>query len=132
MADEMEPWRRCWRLGVVPELSTAALRALARGLAEDDDCLIQGETTLPVFRPSVRKLPVEAGCALAYAAWKGDGLKAVGEVEEYFQALCDAIDRRLDTPAGCSGFLSWHDQTDRASMRPLLLEEVQAALAGRE
>ena len=127
----LEPWRRCWRLGVVPELSTAALQALARGLADNDEAIIQGETVLPTYLPSVANLAVEAACPLSYAGWQGDGLRTVGEVEEFFEMVCGAIDLRLDEGAGCRWFINWVDETPRDVVRSLLLEEVELALNQR-
>jgi hypothetical protein len=132
MLDEhVELWRHVWRDAVAPELSTEGLRALERGLVEGDPRLIQGETTLPAPAPHLGDLEVEAACPLGYTGWQGDGLKTVGEVDEYVGDLCAAIDQRLGEPAGCNRFLDWVDHVSWTLVRPLLLDEVRRALALR-
>ena len=127
----MESWRKVWREGLVPLLSTAGLEALRRGLADDDARLLQGSTTTPPPLQCVQDWPVEAACALGYCGWQGEGLNSVGEVEEYFSRLCHEIDLRLGEPAACRYFLNWFDDTPRPQMRKLLLEEVNQTLAER-
>src|SRR5947208_106683 len=127
----MESWRKVWREGVVPLLSTGALEALRRGLLGDDNRLVQGATTTPPPLPSVQDWPVEAACALGYCGWQGEGLETVAEVEEFFARMCFEIDQRLGEPAGCRWFLNWFDETPRDAMRQELLAEVNAALADR-
>jgi hypothetical protein len=127
----MESWRKVWREGVVPLLSTESLEALRRGLLADDTRLVQGATTTPPPLPSVQDWPVEAACALGYCGWQGEGLETVAEVEEFFARMCFEIDQRLGEPAGCRWFLNWFDETPRAAMRQDLLGEVNLALADR-
>ncbi len=128
----MESWRKVWREGLVPLLSTGSLEALRRALAGDDPRLIQGATTTPPPLQCVQDWPVEAACALGYCGWVGDGLETVAEVEEYFARMCFEIDQRLGEPAGCRWFLNWFDETPRDEMRRLLLGEVHRALARRQ
>jgi hypothetical protein len=127
----MESWRKVWREGVVPLLSTGSLEALRRGLLADDERLVQGATTTPPPLPSVQDWPVEAACALGYCGWQGEGLETVAEVEEFFARMCFEIDQRLGEPAGCRWFLNWFDETPRPAMRQELLGEVNLALAIR-
>ncbi len=127
----MESWRKVWREGLVPLLSTAALEALRRGLADDDARLLQGSTTTPPPLQCVQDWPVEAACALGYCGWQGEGLETVAEVEEFFARMCFEIDKRLGEPAGCRWFLNWFDETPREEMRRELLAEVNRALALR-
>jgi hypothetical protein len=127
----MESWRKVWREGLVPLLSTAGLEALRRGLADDDARLLQGSTTTPPPLQCVQDWPVEAACALGYCGWQGEGLETVAEVEEFFARMCFEIDQRLGEPAGCRWFLNWFDETPRDDMRRELLAEVNRALAQR-
>jgi hypothetical protein len=127
----MESWRKVWREGLAPHLSTEGLEALARALASDDPRLLQGATTTPPPLQCVQDWPVEAACVLGYCGWQGDGLETVAEVEEFFARLCFEADKVLGEPAACRWFLNWYDETPRADMCRLLLEEVHLALARR-
>jgi hypothetical protein len=127
----MESWRKVWREGLVPLVSTAGLEALRRGLVDDDARLVQGTTTTPPPLASVQDWPVEAACVLGYCGWQGEGLETVAEVEEFFARMCFEIDQRLGEPAGCRWFLNWFDETPRQDMRRELLAEVNRALAQR-
>jgi len=127
----MESWRKVWREGVAPLLSTSGLEALQRALKQDDARLIQGATTTPPPLPCVQDWPVEAACALGFCGWQGDGLETVAEVEEFFARTCFEIDQRLGEPAACRWFLNWFDETPRHQMREQLLAEVQRSLSQR-
>lgn len=127
----MESWRKVWREGLVPHLSTASLEALRTGLMGDDPQLLQGATTTPPPLQCVQDWPVEAACALGYCGWRGERLETVAEVEEFFARACFEADQRLGEPAACRWFLNWYDDTPREQMRRLLLEEVDLALAER-
>src|SRR5689334_13900177 len=128
----MESWRKVWRDGVEPLLTTEGLSALAQALRSDDGRLVQGATTTPPPLMCVQDWPCEAACALGYCGWVGDGLETVGEVEEFFARMCFEIDQRLGEPAACRWFLNWYDETPRDDMRRLLLAEVNRALAHRQ
>ena len=127
----MESWRKVWREGLEPLLTTEALQALRAALQSDDPRLVQGATTSPPPLMCVQDWPVEAACALGYCGWVGDGLETVGEVEEFFARLCFETDSRLGEPAACRWFLNWFDETPRDVMRRELLVEVHRALANR-
>src|ERR1700692_2405932 len=129
---DMESWRKVWRDGIEPLLSTSSLEALQRGLANDDPRLLQGATTTPPPLQCVQDWPVEAACALGYCGWEGDGLETVAEVEEYFARMCFEIDQRLGEPAGCRWFLNWFAAPPRDEMRSELVGEVNRALAQRQ
>jgi hypothetical protein len=128
----LEAWQKVWRDGIAPELSTAALAALERGLTADDVALIQGATTDPPPLQVCQDWAPCAACALAYAGWKGDGLATVAQVEEYFARLCARADEALGEPAGVRWFLNWYDEQPRNLMRVQLLVEVQRSLAERQ
>ena len=127
----METWRKVWREGVAPILSTNSLEALRRGLTNDDPRLQQGATTTPPPLQCVQDWPVEGACALGYCGWQGEGLESVAEVEEFFARMCFEIDSRLGEPAGCRWFLNWFDETPRDEVFRLMLAEVLRALAER-
>ena len=127
----MESWRKVWREGFAPVLSTAGLQALRKALTADDTRLIQGSTSSPPPLMCVQDWPVEAACALGFCAWQGEGLETVAEVEEFFARSCYEADQRLGEPAACRYFLNWFDDTPRPQMRKLLLEEVNQTLAER-
>ena len=127
----MESWRKVWRDGFAPVLSTAGLQELRKALVRDDGRLTQGATTMPPPLQCVLDWPVEGACALGYCAWQGDGLESVGEVEEFFARACFEADQRLGEPAACRWFLNWYDDTPREEMRTQLLAEVNRTLAER-
>jgi hypothetical protein len=127
----MESWRKVWRDGLAPHLSTAGLEALRRALLADDSRLVQGATTVPPPLMCVQDWPVEAACVLGYCGWQGDGLETVGEVEEYFARMCFEADKALGEPTACRWFLNWFDECPRAEARQDLLAEVNRTLAQR-
>ena len=127
----MESWRKVWREGLAPLLSTKGLQALKQALVRDDERLTQGSTTTPPPMQCVLDWPVEGACVVGYCAWQGDGLETVGEVEEFFAKVCFEADQRLGEPAACRYFLNWYDDTPRDEMRKLLLAEVNRSLAER-
>ena len=127
----MESWRKVWREGLAPQLSTPGLEALWLALVSDDPRLLQGATTTPPPLQCVQDWPVEAACALGYCGWQGDALESVGQVEEFFARACFEADQRLGEPAACRWFLNWFDDTTRDQMRRELLAEVERALAER-
>ena len=124
----MESWRKVWRDGLAPVLSTAGLKALRKGLAKDDAQLTQGSITTPPSLQSVLDWPCEGSCVIGYCGWQGDGLETVGEIEQFFAQTCFEIDRRLGVPAGCRWFLNWFDEAPRDEMRREMLDELGIAL----
>jgi hypothetical protein len=127
----MESWRKVWRDGLAPVLSSEGLEALKQALESDDPRLLQGATTTPPPLQCVQDWPVEAACGVGFCGWQGDGLETVAEVEEFFARVCFEVDQRLGEPAGCRWFLNWFDETPRDDMRRLLLGEVGRTLAQR-
>lgn len=127
----MESWRKVWREGFAPLLSTRAIEALRQALVSDDERLIQGATTMPPPLQCVQDWPVEGACATAFCGWQGEDLTTVAEVEEFFARTCFEVDTRLNEPAACRWFLNWFDETPRHEMRELLLEEVRLELSMR-
>ena len=127
----MDLWKKVWREGIVPQLSTPGLEALKTALVNNDKRLIQDATTVPPPLQCVQDWPVEASDAIAFAAWQGDGLETVGEVEEFFARTCFECDNALGEPAACRWWLNWFDDAPRDEMRRELLAEVQIVLAAR-
>jgi hypothetical protein len=130
-SDMAEPWRECFREGLAPLLSTAALQALRDALQRDDPALCQRATTIPPPMPFATEWPCEGCCLLGYAGWRGEGLTTVGEVEEFFVRMCWEIDQRLGEPAACQYLLNAFDAWDRPEMIAHLFPEVELALAAR-
>ncbi len=128
----MESWRKVWREGIEPLLSSNSLEALRQALKSDDPALLQGATTSPPPLVCLQDWPVDGACALGYCGWKGDGLETVGEVEEYFARMCFEIDQAMGEPAACRYFLNWWDETPREQLRRELLAEVHRALKARQ
>lgn len=129
--DKMEDWRKVWRDGVAPLLTLDHLIVLRDALERDDPALIQKATSQPPPLQCVQDWPPEGACAFGYCGWKGDDLKTVGEVEEFFARMCFEVDQRVNEAAGCRWFLNWYDETPRDQMRGLLLPEVKLAIADR-
>lgn len=128
----MESWRKVWREGISPHLSTPGLEALREVLVSNDHRLTQGSTTTPPPLQCVQDWPLEAACAIGVCGWLGDHLETVGEVEEYFAQVCSECDMQLGEQAACRWFLNWFDDTPREEMRYQLLAEIDLELAIRE
>lgn len=124
-------WKKFWRKGIAPQLSTAALLALAHGLARNDPALIRNQTTEPAPLECNASEPCQGACALGYAGWQGEQLWTVGQVEDYLFRVCVEATASLDLPLGeCRTFLNaWDDgEIDGAE----LLAEVNRVLADRQ
>ena len=122
----MERWRQVFRDGIVPHLSEVHLEALRGGLVKDDWRLRQGQTLWVVggFR-------ILQACAVGYAAWQGASLERAADVERFFRRLREAVNIALGDPAAFDDFTDWFDSTQRHIAWPLLLAEVNRALAAR-
>jgi len=128
----MEAWRKVWREGFAGQFSDKGLVALAKALELDEKRLLQGSTTSPPPLECCAAWPVEASCAVGFCGWQGEGLETVREVETFFAKACFEADQRLGEPAMCRWFLNWFDDTPRAEMRVLLVEEVRLELEKRQ
>ena len=127
----MESWRKVWREGIAPQLSTGGLQALARALLDNDERLMQGSTTAPPPLQCMQECAVEGACGVGYCGWQGDGLETVAEVEEFFARVCFECDQRILEPASCRFFLNFWDDMPRDEARAQLLAEVERALTER-
>jgi hypothetical protein len=127
----IEAWRKVWRDGIAPQLSSAALEVLGRALEEDDPQLVQGATTEPPPLQMAEAWPVEGACPVGYCGWQVLELGTVGQVVEFFADVCHAADQQLGEPAAVRWFLNWWDDSPRHFARLLLLAEVEGELARR-
>lgn len=142
----LESWRKTWREGFAPEISTDVLTALADALRNNSTHIVQGRTTEPPPLDCVQDWPVVETCALAFCAAvehggfcppehaterKVEGYATVGQCEEGFAQLCFKANQRLGEPAACRWFLNWFDDTPRNEMRRELLAEVERELSQR-
>lgn len=121
----METWRRVWRVGFAPGLSTPGLRALRDGLAIDDPAIAQGASVSPA------EGEVASTCAVGYCAWRGDDCRMAAEVEAHFIRACLAADTRLGCAGASRWFLNWFDDGPRDVVFRCLLAEVDLVLARR-
>ncbi len=127
----MEKWRRVWREGFVPNLSEAGLCALLSALVNNNGRLLQGWSLAPPPLDEWSECAVEGACAISYCGWRGEGRETVGELEQFFNDLCERADAAFSEPAACRYFFNWYDEAPREVMRRELLAEVVHALAGR-
>lgn len=136
MTDEHpDSWRRVFRQGFAPIVSTEILVALRDALRADDPRLTQGSTTTPPPLMAVQDWPVEAACLSAFCGVVENGgfeVATVGQVEESFARLCFDIDQRLGQPAECRHLLNFWDNTPRPDAIRELLAEIDLALAQRQ
>jgi len=127
----MESWRKVWREGFAPVMSTTALDALWQALRRDDKRLLQGATCHPQPLSCHSELDVDCCCSISWGGWQGEKLGTVAEVDEYFARICFEADQRLGEPGASRWFLNWYDDTPRAEMRLEMLDEVQRTLEQR-
>ena len=127
----MESWRKVWREGFAPVLSTGALDALWQALRKDDPRLLQGASCNPLPLMCHGELELCGCCSISWGGWQGEKLATVGEVDEYFARMCFEADQRLGEPGAIRWFLNWYDDTPRAEMRLEMLDEVQRTLEQR-
>jgi hypothetical protein len=121
-------WRDVWRRGIAPLLAREDLQALLEALRRDDPTLLQGRTLEPCYAPGMDDFPCQGGCLLAYAGWRGQGLRTLGEVDEYFARLCFSADAALNCPGAVSVLFEYFDRTPRAEMRRELEVEILMTL----
>jgi hypothetical protein len=132
--EHMEAWRRVWRVGLVPQLSTAGLEGLRTALGRDDPRMITGATTQPPPLRCVEQEPLEAACPLCWALLEGKPPTAcsVGLMEECFARTCIRAGELCGDPGAVRWFLNQIDEWSRPDLIKNLLPEVLAALIGRQ
>lgn len=128
----MESWRKVWRDGITPALSTRGLQRLRKALMEDDARLIQGTSTVPPALDFCRESAPCGACGIGFCAWMGDGLETVADVESFVDRVCARADEQLGESCISRYFIDWFDAAPRAVVRELLLEEVDLALELRD
>jgi hypothetical protein len=121
----MEPWRRVFRKGIAPQLPVEALEALRKGLLKFDPHLRPGHTV------EGRGATIIYACAIGYGGWKGLHLETADDVESFFTEICVRANQILGDPGACSAFITWFDGNRREFVFPLLLAEVNRAIAQR-
>jgi hypothetical protein len=121
----MEPWRRVFREGIAPQLPLPALEALRKGLLKFDPRLRPGYTV------EGHGGAIFYACAIGYGGWKGLQLETADDVENFFTEVCVRANQILDDPGACGAFITWFDDNRREFVFPLLLSEVNRAIAQR-
>ncbi len=127
----IETWRRVWREGFAPILTTKQLEALKDGLLRDDARLIQGATSSPPPMQCVLDWECEGACLIGYAGWQGDGIPNVGDVEVFFANACFEADQRIGEPAACRYLMNFWDDSPRDEARRQMIEEINRELLAR-
>jgi hypothetical protein len=129
-----EAWRKVWREGLVPQLTTLGLEGLKKALGEDRPSLITGSTSYPPPLMCMQDEPVEKCCPLCYALLDGKRPEyvSVGPLEERFAEACWGADQRTGMPGGVKYFLNYIDMEPWAKVRLELLAEVRLALGQRQ
>ena len=93
---------------------------------------MQGCTTDPPPLQCVADWPPKAACLVAYAAWQGEHLETVGEVDKRFGEICQECDRLVGEWGGCQHLLNWWDDNPESEVRLCLMPEIQAELNRRK
>lgn len=127
----MESWRKVFRDGFAPQISTEGLEALREALETDDPRLLQGETTQPAPMAHYRDWPTEAACAITFTGWHGKEFTVI-EAHEYFAELCFHADQLIGEYAACRYFLNFWDEVPREQACRELLAEVNHILSERD
>jgi hypothetical protein len=127
----MNSWQKVFRDGIAPQLSTRSLEELIKALSRNDPALLQGQTTDPPPCPENDPSPVAAACPIALAGWRGERLRSVAEVEEFFARVVFQAGNALGEPTAVRSFFQFTDTADRQTFLRELRAEVDRALAGR-
>jgi hypothetical protein len=131
--EPVEAWRKVWREGVVPQLSTEGLGCLLDALKRDDPRIVTGCTTIPPALSSCSDLPIESADPIVWALLDGHSPRActVGLMDEAFARLAIRCSELCGMPRAIGTLLCWLDEQDRQTWRTELIKEVTAALIGR-
>jgi hypothetical protein len=127
----MNSWQKVFRDGISPQLSTRALEELHKALSQNDPALLQGQTIDPLPCPENDPCSVVAACPIALAGWRGERLRSVAEVEEFFAHVVCKAGNALGEPAAVRYFFHFTDTADRETFLRELRAEVSLVLAER-
>jgi hypothetical protein len=129
----VEAWRKIWREGVVPQLSTEGLQSLLDALRRDDCRIITGSTTIPPAFSAASNLPIEQCDPVIFAMLDGHSPYSctVGLMDEAFARLAIRCSELCGFPRAIGTFLCWVDEQDRETWRMELMREVNLALVAR-
>lgn len=133
MGWNMEAWRRAFRHGFAPGLSTAALQSLLVACRNDDKRLMQRMTVPVTARPDS---PCDRGCAVAFCGLTDSPERSTFAIERFFAESCHAADERLHGPrwrgaTHARDFLNWFDDTPRTVALERLAAEIDYVLSTR-
>ena len=125
----MESWREVFRKAFVKVAPKEGLQSLYQALQDDDQRLIQGQSTEPAPLMSLQGHPVEGACMIGYCAWRGGegDVKTVGETEEAFADLVWKCDQIMGGHAESRWLLQYWDDTPREDARRELIKELELA-----
>lgn len=139
-----KPRLLAWHHGIAPAIGIDRLAKMREGLAVDDPSIIQGlvvqgyltESTAFPFPCYIDRMPVFSACAIGWAAWRYDQLRAVGSVRMYVRAVLDAADHSLEQECvqaivrgiTSADWIDWYDTAPRADVLAELLAEVDLYL----
>lgn len=118
----LEPWRKCWRNAIAPQLPKNGLKALRKAILKNSPRVIQHE----IF--CLRDNKIYGGCAVGYALWKGCHYTAVYDIIQHYNTICEKTDRQLKKLGAHADFFDWFDNNPLEQVLPLLLEEIDLAL----
>jgi hypothetical protein len=129
----IEAWRKIWREGLVPQLSTDGLQGLLDALKRNDSRIITGATTEPPAFSAASNLPIERCDPIIWAMLDGHGPAActVGLMDEAFARLAIRCSELCGMPRAIGTLLCWIDDQDRETWRTELMREIHLALIGR-
>lgn len=127
----MEAWRKVFREGIAPQLSTPGLEALLEALKANDARLLQGQTVDPVPLTCNDLEKCEAACLVAYAGWIGDGLATVGDVDRFVERVANEADQRIGEERAIRYVMNFWDDAPRSTVLAAFIPEVEACLAER-
>lgn len=125
------PWLEVWDCGIAPQMTDEELTALADGLRDHDERIIQGHTTEPLPLLCVSDWPCEKADALGFAYLATHTGALIGEVEQFFAQTCYQCDVDIGEVAACRWFLNWHDDTPKLIMFRDLLAAVENTIYRR-
>jgi hypothetical protein len=72
-----------------------------------------------------------AACAIGLMAWRGEGLRTVGQVHDAYVRICHRVDQLMHDPDASQYFVAWYDNQPRDVVRGELLREVERELLVR-